>query len=308
MAGFKKRNNPAALAEQLEELTGKPSYDDPNEWKLTTDKNKNGSAIIRFLPAKEEGMKDFVKIYNHGFKNKSGRWFVHNCPTTLDRDHRCPVCEANSDLWATGIESQKKLASARKRKLSYWSNIYVIKDETNPEAEGKVYKFRFGQQIMDKIVTAAKGNPDLGKNPLEVTCVFEGANFMLKSKEKSGYANYDDSEFGGSVPLCNGDEDKLDKIYNSMHEIHSIAAEDKFDSYEKLKEEFDKFVGTAKSKPASAGQDALSGLDELSEMDSLSNLDTDGSTDMGTTDEESGFDSSDLGDLDDLDSLLDGLD
>lgn len=303
--GFKKRQNPNKLAEQLEKLTGKQNYDDPNEWKLTVDKNKNGSAIIRFLPAKDESQDDFVKIYNHGFKNKAGRWFVHNCPTTLDRDHKCPVCEANSDLWATGVESQKKLASSRKRKLSYWANIVVIKDENNPDAEGKVFKFRMGQQIMDKIVAASKGNPDLGKPPLDVTCVFEGANFMLKSKEKSGFANYDDSEFGASAPLFGGDEDKLDKIYNEMHDIHSIVAPDKFESYEDLKKEFDAFLGAAKAKPANAGADALSELDELDQLSEQDDAESKAQESSSEPDDDllDGLD-----DLDDLDDLLDDLD
>lgn len=260
MTGFKRRN-PTDLAAQLEQLTGKQDHSDVNEWKLSTDKLGNGSAIIRFLPAKEENDTPFVKIFTHGFKH-NGRWFVENCPTTLGQDHKCPVCQANGELWATEIEANKKIASARKRKLSYYANIVVIKDEANPDNQGKVFKYRFGQKIMDKIVSAAKPDADLGTSGLDVTCVFTGANFLLKSKRVSDFPNYDDSKFGNSSELFDGDEDKLTQAWEGMHDLKTIIAPTQFKAFAELQTKFNTVVGST-AKPADAMSDALSELDEL---------------------------------------------
>ena len=215
MSNFKRRS-PADLTAKLTELTGSKDFSDANEWKLTTDKSSNGSAVIRFLPAQGDEDTPYVKIFNHGFQVK-GKWMVENCPTTLSDD--CPICKANGELWNSGVDDDKEIARKRKRKLSYWANIVVIKDEAKPDNQGKVFKYRFGQKIMDKIVAASAADEDLGTAGMDVTCVFDGANFSLKSKKVSGFANYDDSKFGPAKELFAGDEDKLADAWEKMHDL-----------------------------------------------------------------------------------------
>lgn len=253
MTTFKRtKGSAAALAAQLQSMSGARSYDkDLTEWNLTTDKADNGSAIIRFLPAKGENGESvpFIKIFSHRFKNEAtGKWLIENCPTTIGRDD-CPVCASNSANWNSGSEEKKEVARGRKRKTAYWANIVIIKDDANPESVGKVFKYRFGVKIFEKIMAAA--TPEMEEEiPMDVTDVFEGANFFLKSKKVGGYANYDDSKFGPQSEMFGGDEAKLKAVWDAMHPLQQIIAGDQFKSEAELQKSMDRAIGTPTSRRA----------------------------------------------------------
>ena len=263
-----KRNkqSTADLAAQLQTLSGTQKFEkDPTEWVLTSDKAGNGAATIRFLPAKGENgeLIPFVKIYNHSFKDPStGKWYIENCTTTIGGAYDdCPVCSTNGALFKAGQdgdEAAKKLSSARSRKLSYWANIVVIKDEANPEAVGKVFKYRFGKKIFEKIQAAL--SPTIDEiEPIVVTDVFEGANFYLKVKQVAGFANYDDSVFGPVSELFKGDEEKLEAVWNAMHPLKTITDEKQFKSKE------DQFKSYARATGATATRRETSAEREVRE-------------------------------------------
>ena len=153
MSSFKdlKKNrmsNLQNLSKQVEKLAEKPSYGDDRIWKCERDKSGNGYAVIRFLPATADEDTPWVQLWSHGFKGPGG-WYIENSLTTLGKDD--PVSKANTSLWNSGIDSDKDLARARKRKLSYYSNILVLEDALNKENEGKVFLFRYGKKIFEKI-------------------------------------------------------------------------------------------------------------------------------------------------------------
>ncbi len=242
------RKNVKDLQKQLNSLNKTSEYGpDVTEWKPTTDAQGNGTAIIRFLPATDTTghVMPFIKIFNHGFKEGS-RWFIENCPTTLG--HECPVCAANSELWATEIDSNRAIARKRKRTLSYWANILVVKDAKNPSSEGKVFKYRFGQKIMDKIEAKTSPDEDMGIAPEDVTCVFEGSNFVLKIKRVPGqfpgqtFPNYDESMFQTPSELFGGDEQKLGELESQLHDLSKIVSPDKFKSAEELQDSLNKVL------------------------------------------------------------------
>lgn len=252
---FKRNNKSTAdLAAQLQQLSGTQKFEkDPAEWTITTDKAGNGAAVIRFLPNKEEhgDSVPFVKIFAHSFKDpKSGKWYIENCPTTIGHAYDdCPICRTNGPLFEAGKtdEAMKKIASARSRKLSYWANIVVLKDDANPEAVGKVFKFRFGKKIFEKIQAAATPAMDEIK-PIDVTDVFEGASFLLKVKQVSGFPNYDDSMFAPASELFGGDEAKLTKVYDSMHVLNKIVAPDQFKSTADLDKSYARATGAGAAR------------------------------------------------------------
>jgi hypothetical protein len=140
------------LTKELEKLN-KNTFDNSKEeekyWKPTVDKAGNGFALIRFLPAPGNEDIPFVRIWDHGFQGPSGLWYIEKSLTTLNKED--PVGEYNSKLWNSGIESDKELARKQKRRLTYVSNIMVLKDSSNPANEGKVFLFRYGKKIFDKI-------------------------------------------------------------------------------------------------------------------------------------------------------------
>ena len=148
-------SNLESLSKQVEKLAEKPSYEDDRIWKCERDKSGNGYAVIRFLPAANNEDVPWVQLWSHGFKGPGG-WYIENSLTTLGKDD--PVSKANTALWNSGIESDKNIARDRKRKLSYYSNILVLEDSANAENEGKVFLFRYGKKIFEKITSVM--NPE----------------------------------------------------------------------------------------------------------------------------------------------------
>ena len=278
------RKNVKDIQAQLASLnkTGNADYGpDLTEWKPTTDAQGNSTAIIRFLPATDTTghVVPFVKIYNHGFKEGS-RWFIENCPTTLGGE--CPVCAMNTELWDTGDEGNKNLVRVRKRKLSYWANILVVKDSKNPSSEGNVYKFRFGQKIMDKINSKMNPDEDMGIDPEDVTCVFEGSNFVLKVKRVPGavpgqyFPNYDESAFQGKSELFKGDEKKLADLETHLHDLSKIVAPSEFKSAAELQDKLNK---TLKISPKPAASTASSTPTTTKKSEPVSNDNADDNLD-----------------------------
>lgn len=218
------------LSAEIQKLSSKQSYDDDRIWTLTRDKSDNGYAVIRFLPAVEGEDVPWVRLFSHGFQGKGG-WLIENCPTTIGK--KCPVCEANNELWGSGIEANKQIARDRKRKMSYISNILVISDPANPSNDGKVFLFKFGKKIFDKLQEVMNPTaPDEPKfNPFDY---WNGANFKLKSHRESGYVSYEKSSFQAQSQLLDGDDKRLEALWKSQYPLLPFVAVDQFKSYEDI--------------------------------------------------------------------------
>lgn len=239
------RKDPAQLAAQLQSLKGQSGYNeaDAKEWKLTLDNAKNGGAVIRFLPGRTPESLPFVKLVNHGFK-VGNKWYIENCTSTHGDFDSCPVCKyiSDNDLYNTDNKAYGNL----KRKTSFWANILVIKDPAAPENEGKVFKYRFGQKVMDKINAMVEVDTAMGEVPVDVTCPFGGANFILKVKQVGGFSNYDESKFAGPTEIANiADEAVQAKLVAEMVDIDAISAKDQFNDFAKNEETFKRVMGTA---------------------------------------------------------------
>ena len=213
----------------------KKSYVDERLWKPTMDKTGNGYAVIRFLPAPEGETLPWAKLWNHAFQGPTGQWYIENSLTTLGNND--PVSEYNSKLWNSGVESDKEIARKQKRKLQYYSNIYVVTDSANPENEGKVFLYRFGKKIFDKI-TEAMSPAFEDETPINPFDFWNGANFKLKLRKVDGYWNYDKSEFSAPSALLD-DDDELERIYNKLYSLEEFTAPSNFKSYEELKTRFE---------------------------------------------------------------------
>ena len=219
------------LQKQLED-TNKVGTTDERLWKLTTDKAGNGFAVIRFLPASDGEDMPFVKMYSHGFQGPGG-WYIENSLTTLGKDD--PLGEYNRELWNSGDETLKEQVRKQKRKLSYYANVYIVKDPGNPENEGQVKIYRFGKKIYDKIMDAVNGDELEGREGINPFDFWTGANFKLRAKKVAGYPNYDSSEFTDASVLEDLDDAQLESIWKRQHLLQSIVAPDQFKTYEQLK-------------------------------------------------------------------------
>ena len=216
---------------------------DDRLWKPEVDKAGNGYAVIRFLPAPDGEDLPWAKLYTHAFQGTGG-WFIENSLTTLGQ--KDPVSEYNSQLWNSGIESDKEIARKQKRKLSYYANIYVVKDSANPHNEGQVFLYKFGKKIFDKI-TAAMQPEFEDEDPINPFDFWAGANFKLKIKKVAGYWNYDSSEFDRQSALLD-DDDAMEAIWKKEYSLAELVAPDQFKSYDELKKRLDYVLGNAPSR------------------------------------------------------------
>jgi len=238
LAAMKKQNSLDSLlgaAQKESAPLEKKSYVDERLWKPTMDKTGNGYAVIRFLPAPKGEDLPWVKLWNHAFQGPTGQWFIENSLTTLGNND--PVSEYNSKLWNSGIESDKEIARRQKRKLSYYSNIYVVSDAANPQNEGKVFLYRYGKKIFDKVMEAMQP-PFPDTDPINPFDFWEGANFKLKLRKVDGYWNYDLSSFDSVTPLSD-DEDFLESVWGEEYSLSEFTAPSNFKTYDELKTRLD---------------------------------------------------------------------
>ena len=220
-----------------EDKSNKSKYQDDRFWKPELDKTGNGYAVLRFLPASEKEEMPWQRVWSHAFQDKGG-WYIENSLTTLNT--KDPVSEDNTRLWNTGVDSDKDIARKRKRKLSYYSNIYMVSDPKHPENEGKVFLYKFGKKIFDKISEAMQPQFEDEKaiNPFDF---WKGANLKLKIRKVDGYWNYDKSEFEGVKPLAKDDEN-IKAIWSKQYPLKSFVAPSNFKTYDELKEKLNRVI------------------------------------------------------------------
>ena len=233
----------AKLVKEVEKTNKGGGSGDDRLWKPEVDKAGNGYAVVRFLPAPDGEDLPWAKLYSHAFQGPGG-WYIENSLTT--NGAKDPVSEYNSELWNTGIDSDKEIARKQKRKLSYYSNIYVVKDPSNPENEGKVFLYKYGKKIFDKIMSAMQPEFE-DEEPINPFDFWAGADFKIKIKKVAGYWNYDSSEFARPGALLD-DDDAMEAIWKKEYSLAEITAADQFKSYDELKKRLDYVLGN-KAQP-----------------------------------------------------------
>lgn len=274
-------------------------------WRVERGSDGNGFAIIRFLPIPEvDSSRDdalcWVKYYEHAFEhindagNKTGRWYIEKSLTSLNQ--KDPLAEWNKELWDTGDEALRKQVSRQKRKLNYVSNILVVKDPAHPENEGKVFLFRYGKKIFDKLMDVINPDETFGEEPSDPFDFWAGRQFRLKIKTVDGYPNYDASTFDavGVISDKNGkeyDDAQIEKIYKSAYSLLEFNDPAQYKSYDELKKRLDYVRGInsndepvrksepkeerkveakkEESKPAEVAASSDSGDDEDIDIDAL---------------------------------------
>ena len=237
------------LTDEMNKLSkGSESYKDDRFWKPELDKSSNGYAVIRFLPACENEDIPWARLFTHGFKGPGG-WYIENSRTTLGE--KDPVSEMNTLLWNSGTDSDKDIARNRKRRLSYISNILIVSDPANPQNEGKVFLYKYGKKIFDKINEAM--NPEFeDESPINPFDFWEGANFKLKVRKVAGFINYDKSEFESTSALLDGDDEKLEELWKKQYSLKEFTDASNFKDYGQLKSRFESVVSGSSGVATSA--------------------------------------------------------
>ena len=245
--------------EKLNQPTAGGGGADERLWKPELDKSGNGYAVIRFLPAPNGEEMPWAKVWSHAFKGPGGQWYIENSLTTLGKDD--PVGELNRELWNSGKDSDKEIARAQKRKLSYYSNIYVVSDPAHPENEGRVFLYKYGKKIFDKLIEAMQ--PAFAdETPLDPFNFWKGADFKLKIRKVDGYWNYDKSEFAAPATLADFDDEKLESIWKAGYSLAEFEDSKNFKSYEDLKKRLDLVLGRTAPTVAAFEEAPLEDLSE----------------------------------------------
>ena len=215
------------------------NYTDDRIWKAEVDKSGNGYAVIRFLPPCDGEDVPWARVFNHGFQGPTGQWYIENSLTTIGK--KDPVSDYNRTLWNSGIEANKEIARKQKRRLTYFSNIYVVSDPKNPQNEGKVFLYKYGKKIFDKINDLM--NPEFeDETPINPFDLWEGANFKLKIRKVEGFQNYDKSEFEKSSQLVE-DEAELERIWKTQYKLNEFTDDSNFKAFDELQERLNTVLG-----------------------------------------------------------------
>jgi gp32 DNA binding protein like len=276
LAGAKK------LQDALENLNKKSeagSSDDTRFWKLAVDKSGVGAAVIRFLPESDGDSLPWVLLYEHAFKGPGG-WYIEKSRTTLGKSVADPVFEYNNQLWNSGIDANKELARKQKRTPKYVSNILVVKDPANPDNEGKVFLFKYGKKLFQKIQEAMIPEPDPvdQKEPVNPFCPWKGANFKLKCRKVDGYPNYDQSDFATPEAILGGDDKKIEALWKTQHKLSELVDPANFKSYEDLKKRLDRVLGLSAAATVESAVTSSKTVTKPSLVESAS--------DVGTTEDD----------------------
>lgn len=227
------------LSKEMEKLTQKNVREtDDRLWYPEVDKSGNGYAVIRFLPAAPGEDVPWVRLWNHAFQGPGG-WYIENSLTTLSQQD--PVSELNSKLWNSGSDKDKEIARKQKRKLTYYSNVLIVKDAAKPENEGRVVLYKYGKKIFDKLSRLM--NPEFAdEEPMNPFDLWSGCNLKLKIRTVEGYRNYDESTFSTPSPVAGNDED-IEKIWKKQHPLMPFVASDQFKSYDELTKRLNLVLG-----------------------------------------------------------------
>jgi hypothetical protein len=243
-ASLKKQSNSVfeKLTKEVEKISNPESGSSGDErlWKPEMDKSGNGYAVIRFLPAPEGEDLPWAKVWSHAFQGPGG-WYIENSLTTLNK--KDPVGEMNRQLWNSGSDSDKEIARKQKRKLSYYANIYVVEDPAHPENEGRVFLYKFGKKIFDKVMAAMQ--PEFkDETPINPFDFWQGADFKVKIRKVDGYWNYDKSEFSRPGTLGNMSDDELEAVWKKQYSLTEFTDEKNFKTFEELEARLNTVLNT----------------------------------------------------------------
>ena len=242
--GIKKEENKGTPNKKRDERF----YDIP--W--NSDKSKF-DATIRFLPPKDEDSPSRVKYQYHFFKGKSGKVFSERC--LRDLGESCPVCEYTWGMYKelNNTELWKERCGNMTNNVKYVSNILVIDDKNHPENNGKVFLYKHPKTVADMVLRKIQGEKeDDGswlRKPVNVLDWYDGCNFKLKGGvNKGGYPDYSDCYFLDPSEVYDGDDDKIEEVFNQIFDLNEFTSNDSYKDYGVLKAKLNRVLGVDESE------------------------------------------------------------
>jgi len=201
---------------------------------------------VRLVPFAKDPSKTFFHYYSHGWVSEAtGQFQSAISPQTWGE--RDPIAEARFKITRTGTEEEKEKAKALNRKENWLINVYVVKDNENPENEGKVKILRFGRQLHKIIMEAIEGDDadEFGERIFDLT--ESGCNLRIKVEEQGGFPTYVSSRFASPSKITGVDADSVGTIYDQVYDLENVFP---VKSYEELETMLNEHYYGAQDKPS----------------------------------------------------------
>jgi hypothetical protein len=128
----------------------KKSGKDERVFVPTVNEKNIAKVEMRFI-ANCDGSVPIAAEAKHWFQDDGG-YFVENCPNVLREKAVKGVCPVCDDMWKNDYyNTDKDLYDSRSANKYFYTNVLIIDDKANPINNGKVFLFKFGKKIKDKL-------------------------------------------------------------------------------------------------------------------------------------------------------------
>jgi len=291
---------------------------DDRHWKPEKPNSGKNVYKVRFLPIISDYQNPIISIRQHMFRSPiTGKWVFENCPTTINQP--CPLCNHAGKLYNTGVEADEKRASLIYRKQQYLCNILVVKDtpqERADENDGKVFIWKFGKKIHEKIQSALF--PETDEEGINIFDAEAGFDFNVIVTKQDNFPNYDTSDFSRVATPLGKSKKAMTEVLESVYDLKVYLTPESFKTYAELNEILNTLVlgrpdgSSESSKDVSSettsevGPVPYDDVPDLSSKETVKDEVADTGSDTVTEETESSEDDDDAF-LDELSAELDGL-
>jgi len=205
------------LRKKYEEVTQQNSGGGKNDFLSKFLITKEGTSLVRLLPAKSEDENFYAETAIHRLES-DGQFKNYHCPRV--KGDKCPLCDLYYGLWKTDSESNHNLARSIKARKRYYLN--AVERET-----GEVKILSIGMKLFGKILDCFFDD-DYG----DITDLKEGFDFKVVKDTNGAFPNYDKSA-PKPRPSEAGSDAEVAKWMDSLHDIQNLV---KIAEYDELKQ------------------------------------------------------------------------
>ena len=213
---------------------------DERFWEPTvSDKDtKVSRAIIRPISCVATEDQNVVVQTSH-FIRKNNRYYSCVCPKTAGKGSKCPICER---YWSQPYGQRDATLKPKKKWIM---NIYVVDDSGKPENNGKTFLWACPKTVWDKIETARTAEYE-DERVENIFDLWEGANILVRTKDKAGFMNYEDSTIRSKSALFADlpeNDPKYIQVAESAYPLQEFVEAGKQKSYSELAEMLNEIDG-----------------------------------------------------------------
>lgn len=213
-----------SLFESIEDAFKKPERAQSNVLYKEILKNEPGKSIyVRLLPNVKNPKQTYYSYGTYEFISEATgtKKFYYSPSANIENGVPAEECRDPIGEWRRRIWKSDE-ATARKVKYNSFRlvNVYVVKDEVNPENNGKVKILKINKTLWTKIEEQHK-DEDGKKRIYDLGA--EGRTFKIATTLKGEYWNFDTSGFTlpKAIPELQT-QAKIDEVYASMFDLSTI--------------------------------------------------------------------------------------